>query len=185
MNAFEQIVSRVLEFRGYWVKPSFMADLTREQKALIGKPSSPRHEVDLVAYHPAANELLIVECKSYLDSRGVQIAAVDGTDETAGNRFKLFNDAVLRREVCAAIVKQLNLPSNPSVSLCLAAGRIAKDRDLQALRELFAEKKWVLITRDDLVADLKMIGRAGYEDSQISMMAKLMGDEPRRRKPRP
>ena len=53
-------------------------------------------ELDIVAYSGRRNELLVVECKSYLDSFGVQIRAFDGTDEILAKRFKLFNDETLR-----------------------------------------------------------------------------------------
>jgi Holliday junction resolvase len=38
---------------------------------LIGRPSSPRWDIDIIAYKGAINEVLVVECKSYLDSRSV------------------------------------------------------------------------------------------------------------------
>jgi len=37
----------------------------------IGRPSSPRWELDIVAYSGRDNLLLVVECKSRLDSQGV------------------------------------------------------------------------------------------------------------------
>jgi hypothetical protein len=181
MIAFEQVVARVLEQDGYWTRTSFKVQLTPAQKAKIGRTSSPRWEIDVLAYRPGTNDLLVVECKSYLDSRGVLVAAVDGSNPVAGKRFKLFNDPVLRKEVLSALVKQLKLPAKPTVTLCLAAGRIATEKDLTALLGHFAAKKWRLITRADLRDGLKLIGEAGYENDQVSIVAKLMSDEPRRR----
>ena len=45
--------------------------MTKAQKREVGRPSTPRWEIDLVAYKAAKNELLAVECKSFLDSTGV------------------------------------------------------------------------------------------------------------------
>src|SRR5215218_2466380 len=43
-------------------------DVTRRE---IGRPSSPRWELDIVAYSGRDNLLLVLECKSRLDSQGV------------------------------------------------------------------------------------------------------------------
>jgi hypothetical protein len=41
----------------------------------------------------------IVECKSYLDSRGVALRAFDGSDERSAECFELFTDDQLRKIV--------------------------------------------------------------------------------------
>jgi len=66
MDAFESVIALLLRQEGYWVIPSFKVEITREEKRKIGRPSSPRWEIDLVAYQGATNEVLAVECKSYL-----------------------------------------------------------------------------------------------------------------------
>ena len=80
MDAFEQLVSEILWMEGYWVRTSVKVELTKEEKRLIGLPSSPRWELDIVAYNGRDNLLRVVECKSYLDSVGVRAAAFDGWD---------------------------------------------------------------------------------------------------------
>lgn len=70
MDAFEQLVSEILWMEGYWVRASLKVELTKEEKKAIGRPSSPRWELDIVAYSGRDNLLRVVECKSYLDSRG-------------------------------------------------------------------------------------------------------------------
>ena len=75
MNSFESLVGMLLEREGFWVRHSVKVNLTKEEKRNIGRPSSPRWELDLVAYKGATNELKIVECKSYLDSVGVSLAS--------------------------------------------------------------------------------------------------------------
>ncbi len=71
MDAFESLISMLLRHEGYWTTPSFKVELTPADKAKIGRESSPRWEIDLVAYKPSTDELLAVECKSLLDSTGV------------------------------------------------------------------------------------------------------------------
>jgi len=38
---------------GYWVRTSVKVDLTKEEKVQIGRPSSPRWELDIVGYSDA------------------------------------------------------------------------------------------------------------------------------------
>ena len=80
MDAFEQVVASILQRKGYWTQTSVKVELTKEEKRAIGRPSSPRWELDVVGYRGSSNELLVVECKSYLDSYGVRASAFDGTD---------------------------------------------------------------------------------------------------------
>ncbi|HEY0160965.1 MAG TPA: helix-turn-helix domain-containing protein [Thermoanaerobaculia bacterium] len=58
MDAFEQLVATVLDRNGYWVRTSVKVALTPEEKREIGRPSSPRWELDVVAYCGLTNELL-------------------------------------------------------------------------------------------------------------------------------
>ncbi len=65
MDAFEQVVSEILWIDGFWVRTSVKVDLTKEEKVRIGRPSSPRWELDIVGYSGRDNTLHVVECKSY------------------------------------------------------------------------------------------------------------------------
>ena len=73
MDAFEQLVSEILWIEGHWVRTSVKVELTKEEKKIICRPSSPRWELDIVAYCGRDNVLRVVECKSYIDSRGVAL----------------------------------------------------------------------------------------------------------------
>jgi hypothetical protein len=99
MDPFEQLVSEILWMEGYWVRTSVKVELTKEEKRQIGRPSSPRWELDIVAYSGRDNSLRVVECKSYLDSRGVALRAFDGSDAKNAERYKLFADDQLRNVV--------------------------------------------------------------------------------------
>ena len=49
MDAFEQLVCQILSIKGFWVRPSFKVELTKEEKLAIGRHSVPRWELDIVA----------------------------------------------------------------------------------------------------------------------------------------
>jgi len=64
MDAFEQVVSEILWMSGFWVRTSVKVELTKEEKRLIGRHSSPRWELDIVGYSGRENLLRVVEFKS-------------------------------------------------------------------------------------------------------------------------
>src|SRR5262245_2078742 len=107
MDSFEQVVSEILWMDGYWVRTSVKVDLTKKEKVQIGRPSSPRWELDIVAYSGRDNSLRVVECKSYIDSFGVGASGFDGSNANDQARFKLFNDASLRSVVFNRLRLQL------------------------------------------------------------------------------
>ena len=78
MDAFEQVVSEILWTEGYWVRTSVKVSLTKEEKRQIGRPSSPRWELDVVAYRGRDNILRVVECKNYLDLLSTPVLVAEG-----------------------------------------------------------------------------------------------------------
>jgi hypothetical protein len=45
--------------KGLWIRTSVKVDLTKEDKVTIGKPTSPRWELDIVVYSGGDNILYI------------------------------------------------------------------------------------------------------------------------------
>jgi hypothetical protein len=178
MNAFESLVAMLLERSGYWVKPNFKVALTKEEKRKIGRPSSPRWELDLVAYKGSKNEVLVVECKSYLDSRGVRADGFLGDDDKHSARYKLFNDETLRKTVLNRLAIQLTeaglCAQNPRVSLCLAAGNIATADDRSKIQEHFIGQGWILFDDEWLRERLLRVSTSGYENEVAAIVAKLL-----------
>jgi hypothetical protein len=84
---------------GFWVRTSVKDELTKKEKRLIGRHSSPRWELDIVGYSGRENLLRVVESKSFLDSVGVRACAFDGSDPEEAKRYKLANESELRRIV--------------------------------------------------------------------------------------
>ena len=178
MDAFEQLVSEILWMEGYWVRTSVKVELTKDEKRQIGRPSSPRWELDIVAYNGRDNLLKIIECKSYLDSRGVALRALDGSDDKSAERFKLFADERLRTVVFERLRLQFAASGacrpNADIKLCLACGRIATDTDRAGLHKHFAERGWELWDERWLRERLKRMSDQGYENHVSAVVAKLL-----------
>lgn len=178
MDAFEQLVSEILWMEGNWVRTSVKVDLTKEEKRAINRPSSPRWELDIVAYSGRDNLLRVIECKSYLDSRGVAASSFDGDDDRSAKRYKLFADDNLREVVFGRLRLQFAESGacgpNAEVKLCLACGRIATDSDRTALHKHFAEKGWELWDESWLRERLKRMSNQSYENQVSAVVAKLL-----------
>jgi len=176
MDAFEDLVAALLRNEGYWVEPSFKVRLEKHEKVAIGRASSPRWEIDLVAYKPVDNELLVVECKSFLDSRGVSISSF--AEGLKPDRYKLFNEPTLRKIVFERLSQQLIARSailpNPRVQLCLAAGRIKSPKDSEALHALFSRRGWRLFDERWLADGITLLSKDSYQNSVASVVSKLM-----------
>lgn len=179
MDAFEQLVSEILWMEGYWVRTSVKVVLTKEEKRKIGRPSSPRWEIDVVAYSGRDNLLRIVECKSYLDSRGVALQAFDGNNEKLAERFKLFsNDKNLQDVVFNRLRIQMTesglCPPDVRTQLCLACGHIASNKDREGLHKHFEAKGWQLWDEKWLLERLQRLSEIGYENQVSAVVAKLL-----------
>lgn len=179
MDAFEFLVSSLLRKEGYWVDTSYMVELTKEEKIAISRPSSPRWEIDLIAYKGSENQLLAVECKSFLDSLGVRYAGVSGQDANDAKRYKLFNDPVLRKTVLGRLTKQLitsgATAKSPKVTLCLATGKIASVIDRGNIRSFFKKNRWKLFDDEWIRDRLERCVGDGYQNNVAVVAAKIIG----------
>ena len=180
MDAFENVVGEILRRDGYWIMNAVKVELTKEEKREIGRPTNPRWELDIVGYSAKRNELLVVECKSFLDSRGVAYNAFDGGSATFAQRFKLFNDETLRNVVFDRLRQQMtdsglirNKTETP-VKLALVCGKIASGPDRHKLHRHFEQNQWILWDDEWLKAKLKQIATEGYENSEITVVSKLL-----------
>jgi len=176
MNAFESVVPLVLRSQGYWIHQSVKVELTKAEKRAINRSTSPRWEIDLVAYSPRGNELLAVECKSYMDSVGVQYRS--GALHPAKS-YKLFSEPRTRRVVLGRLARQLTASGHcrprPRVTLCLAAGKIASSSTEAKLVPFFHRQGWRLIGPGRIVAELKNCIDTSYENDVAFVVAKLLG----------
>jgi hypothetical protein len=176
MDSFEHVVATIFDREGYWVRTNVKVALTADERRQINRPSAPRWELDVVAYSGRRSELLVIECKSYLDSRGVRTSSFDGTKADAETRYKLFSDEVLRRTVLARLEAQLLeqgfCPPGVEATLCLAAGKIYDDP--ARLRSIFEQNGWLLFDSVRLVERLQRLAEESYDSSIASVVAKLL-----------
>lgn len=178
MDAFEQIAARLFEVQGYWTRIGYTVELTKAQKASIGQPSLPRPQLDVLAYKPATNELLIVECKSYLDSRGVMLAGFHGQPNADKDVYKMFNRQALRELVMSSLLVQLRSEgllsgAEPSVRLVLVAGKV-HSADEPKLRQLFAERGWTFVGPSEVAAGVRAFAARGYENDVMTIVTKVL-----------
>lgn len=176
MDAFEAVVAAILQRQGFWTLTSVKVELTKEEKREIGRYSSPRWELDVVAYRGKDNKVLVVECKSYLDSPGVDRGAFDGSNKEAETRYKLFSEEALRKVVFRRLEHQLVsggfCAEGPTIRLCLAAGKIKGDESW--LQAHFKEKGWLLFGPEYIRQELVKLRDSGYENSVAAVVTKLL-----------
>jgi hypothetical protein len=165
----------LLKREGYWTATAVKVELTKEQKRAIGVATTPRWELDVVAYRGSTNELLAVECKSFLDSKGVIFR---NGEFDPPKRYKLFSNETTRRVVLAKLADQLVATSacapNPKVTLCLATGKIASTSERHQMSEHFAKHNWRLLDEDWIYSRLEAAATAGFENDVAHVVAKLI-----------
>ncbi len=176
MDSFEVLVGSILRNQGFWVEESLKVELTKPEKVEIQRATSPRWKLDVVAYKAGSGDLLVIECKSFLDSRGVTAASVIG--ETDNTQYKLFREPKLREVVFRRLEKQLiergSIAPNPKITLCLATGRIATNKDRARLHEYFEAKGWKLFDEEWVRKSLDQISEGSYQNSVASVVAKIL-----------
>lgn len=176
MDAFESVVAAILQRQGFWTLTSVKVELTMEEKRAIGRHSAPRWELDIVAYRGSGNEIRVVECKSFLDSPGVECSAFDGTNKRAEKRYKLFCEPILRRVVCRRLERQLVSAGfcapKPRLRLCLAAGKIRGSES--RLKSHFDAKGWLLFGPRYIRDQLKELRDSGYDNSVAAVVTKIL-----------
>jgi len=178
MDAFESLMATLLEREGYWVRNSFKVELTKGEKRAIERPSSPRWELDLVAYNARDNVILAVECKSYFDSPGMNMKHFGSQKTVFTNRMKLFNGKKLKRIVLARMKKQMlkeGLCNESSeVQLCLATGKMSSDIEREKVNELFIKRGWKLYDDVWIAEKVKAFASLGYENDVAAVVAKII-----------
>lgn len=175
MDAFEEVIAEVFFQQGYWTENSVKVNLTKEEKVAIGRPSSPRWEIDVVAYSGAKNELIAIECKSFLDSRGVTFA--EFLEGSASTRYKLFREEGTRKVVLDRLRKDLSqsgyIPSDCAISFALVAGKIATGNEPQ-LKSHFDRKGWLLFGPEWVREKVGAMAASGYSNSVSAVVSKIL-----------
>lgn len=175
MDAFESVAATLFELDGYWVRTSFKVELTKSEKRRIGRPSSPRWELDIVAYGARTNEVLSIECKSYLDSRGVTYESFIDKKTTT---LKLFRESTTRDVVLHRLYQQMLKDGlcrrGAKVRLCLFAGKIATEHDRKLVRQYFDDHGWMLFDETWILNRLKRLSEGGYQNQVAAVVTKML-----------
>jgi hypothetical protein len=104
------------------------------------------------------------------------LSGFDGTSETGSNRYKLFNEDVLRKVVLNRLVLQMTqcglCRPDPKVTLCLAAGNIYNERD--EIAAIFEDHGWNLWDSEWLQEELRVLSESDYEDSIEAIVTKIL-----------
>jgi hypothetical protein len=178
MDAFEHIVSKIFQDQGYWTIVSYKVDLSKEDKRNLDNHSMPRPEIDIVAYRPSENELLMIECKSYLDSQGVGYRGLAEEGHRYNKRYKMFTNKALRELVEERLVQQMSREGLiaaplPSPKLCLVAGKIYADHET-SIQEHFDSNGWRLFTPSWIADRIREVAEKGYENEVMTVVTKIL-----------
>jgi hypothetical protein len=179
MDAFEVIVADIAARQGYWVRPSVWIELTDTDRAELtqakGTPvRQQRVNLDVVGYNGRDNEVLVIECKSFIDSEGVRYGSfLDGGRHAY--LYKLFTEPTWRNVVLNRLRINLERSCAPGFrfTLGLACGKIYAG-DEPTLVDHFARHNWCLWTPGWLRQRLIDMGRARYENNVGMITAKLL-----------
>ena len=175
MDAFEEIIAGLFRRQGYWTWQGYKINLSKEQKRNLSNPSMPRPEIDILAYKPRTNDLLWIECKSYLDSKGVTYDSFFPPDGVQ-SRFKIFTNDSYRDTASNQLKLQLFeeglVIDEPSLQFGLVAANIYGLSE-QDLRTHFNQKGWLLFDPRWIKKQLQSLSKLGYENDVAIIVAKL------------
>jgi hypothetical protein len=177
MDYFEQIIAKLIEKEGKWVKQNVKINLSVAEKKLTGKPSIPRPEIDIVAYNILRNELEIWEVKSFLDSQGVKFDDISQEHKIMEGRYKIltvpeYRKIVTKRLITDWITNGL-LKEEPNIIYGLAAGKIYSN-DEQNIKKYFSDKGWLLKTPRDIFNGIKCLETEPYENDPFIIASKII-----------
>ncbi len=177
MDHFETIVATLLEAEGFWIRRSFKVNLSKEEKREVGKHSIPRPEIDLLAFKSAANEVLALEAKSFLDSPGVRLSDLREEHDVPEGRYKLFTSeryrAVVLRRLLQDLIDHRMANRDTRVTLGLVAGKVYQSQTAE-VRKLMKSKNWFFWSPEDLKEKVTALANRGYEDDPAIITAKIL-----------
>ena len=177
MDAFEEIVGKLLMEENYWVRHSVKINLTKEEKIKISKPTATRPEIDLVAFNLITDTLYLIETKSYLDSSGVKLKDINQVQEVQSGRYKLLTSHNYRDVLSNRLQEDWKekglIKATTKISYGLVAGKVHQGKEEEMI-QFFKGKQWFFWGPSKVKTSLKQLVNKGYENSAITVISKLL-----------
>jgi hypothetical protein len=179
MDCFETIAATLLEFDGYWVRRSFKVNVTPQDKKRLGKNSMPRPEIDLLAFKPKEDLIIAFEAKSYLYSKGVQLAEITTPRETSEGRYKIFTCKKYRDIVIKQLKKDLidmgMATKSTKIKLGLIAAKVEGGEDGSNQLAAFMRKHhWEFWRPATVKEKLEALADLDYENDVAVVASKIL-----------
>lgn len=179
VDHFESIIGTLLEIEHYWIRRSFKVTVSKSERREIKKHSMPRTEIDLLAFDFAQNEVLAIEAKSFLDSQGVMLAALQLTHDVPEGKYKLFTCQRYRTMVLKQLLQDLinngMANSSTTIRLGLVAGKVYRGQS-ELVRDFMAQNGWFFWSPEDVKKRVKALADQGYENDPAIITAKILRD---------
>lgn len=176
MDAFEHIVGLFLQEKNYWVRHSVKIELNKLDKRRIGLHTMPRPEIDLVAYNPVEDQLILIEVKSYLNSQGVTIGSLSGKTKKTSDRYRLLNNRAFQKIVTKRLIEEFLergiIKKTTKVKYALAAGNV-QEKSYSKIKDYMRKRKYIFFEPSDIKQTIKNLSQKGWDDNIITVTAKL------------
>lgn len=180
MDAFESIVAIFLDSMGYWVKQSVKVTISKEEKKLIGSSAMPTPEIDLVAYNPKKDELILIEVKSFLDSGGVEEGGVKGTNEKTKSRYRLLNNAtyqnIISNKLRQLFIEKGFITQSTVIKYALAAGNV-DPKSYTEIKNYLDQKGYYFYEPSEIQKAILKLQSSVYLNDSVTMTVKLLKSE--------
>lgn len=177
MDHFESLISTLLEADGYWIRRSFKVNVTKEEKKLIGKPTIPRPEIDILALRFETNEVVAMEVKSFLDSGGLALKHLEAEYDAPEGRYKLFTSMNYRAIVLGRLKQDLiacgMANEGTKVVLGLAVGKIHLNRS-EPIKGFMEQRGLMFWSPEDIKRKVTALALRDYENDPAIMVAKVL-----------
>lgn len=180
MESFEQLCRVSLEAEGFAVSGNVKFFVRRRtKKRARAEFQTHGYEVDLVGAR--SRRLVLAEVKSYLGSRGVSrqsfVALAQPGSRSSASRFKLLNDAVLRRKVVDEACKLYGYKPS-QVRMRLYVGKFAggdHEQDVRAHLATYTDPPVEIVDLGQIVDRLLRLAKSRtYIDDPVVMTVKAL-----------
>lgn len=177
MDAFEEIIGKLLLEEQYWVRHSVKINLTKEEKREISKPTTPRPEIDIIIYDLKIDTLYLLEVKSFLDSSGVKLDDIKDLQEVQTGRYKVLTSEkyqnVITKRLQTDWVNKGLIKQSTIISFGLVAGKVYQNKENE-MDNYLKKKGWFFWGPTTVKLKLENLVSNGYENSLVTVVSKIL-----------